>query len=191
MAIKTHEIRMTGMMIPSRHFEVVILCTVCRTGFVGARKQRAFGRARYSAASLSIAASASFSRRVLQFKITNSRSASLAFIEDGLHARSARAKALTWSEEVGFPDDRRLVFVVKFDHIVVGLREAIGQRGNEQIQEQKPVCRIILALRAALLAVGSAHTPKQLTTKKYNTAAGWTSVMTWNIMLFQFSPVRI
>jgi len=98
---------------------------------------------------------------------------------------------LTWSEEVGFPDDPRLVFVVKFDHIVVGLREAIGQRGNEEIQEQKPVCRIILALRVALPAVGGTHTPKQLTTKKYNTAAGWTSVMTWNIMLFQFSPVRI
>ena len=49
-----------------------------------------------------------------------------------------RAQKLTWSKEVGFPDGRCLVFVVKFNHVVIGLREPIGQRGYEQIQEQKP-----------------------------------------------------
>jgi hypothetical protein len=40
---------------------------------------------------------------------------------------------LTWGEEVAFPGCYWLVFIVKFVHIVIGLREPISQRGYEQI----------------------------------------------------------
>ena len=44
------------------------------------------------------------------------------------------AQKRTWGEEVELPEWHCLVFIVKFLHVFISLREPIGQRGYEKIQ---------------------------------------------------------